>query len=906
MREDLKEHVKSIISERITATVEELKGLAEDLKGELEYGYARKVLDVAATKSPQDVWIQQQLALCTYKDEELLPAFRFSRAMEILEKLGLCDPHKADAETLGLGGAVYKKKWEYDGQIENLYQALAFYRAAYERYPQEDKGYCGVNAAYILDILASRARTVSRRTGTPAVENKELERQATSLRERMASEVPKLSGLDPGLKDDYWYNVTVAEIFFGLGDYAEAGRWLARAGSLNPEEWKKRATFRQLVSLAKLRGCESPAEGSDRESWSPAWKALSEMLGDETVSALSCYRGKTGLALSGGGFRASFFHLGVLARMAEMDVLRSVEVLSTVSGGSIVGAHYYLELRHLLQARSDRDITREDYIEIVKRVQKDFLAGVQRNIRTRMFADFAANLRMILPGRYGLSRRLGELYERELYARIEDDHPKDRPRRMTDLLVTPKDWPKDKPFKPRYHNWRRSAKVPVLLVNATSLNTGHAWHFTARWMGEPPGLVGEEVDKNERCRRLYYHQAPEKELREYPLGYAVAASACVPGLFDPLVIDRLYPERTVRLVDGGVCDNQGVEGLLDEHCTLILCSDASGQMPDTPKPSGGLLGVLTRSSSIQGDRIREAEYQDLCGRLDTKALQGLFFIHLKKDLAVPPVDWIECDDPTPMPAAMDTKTPYGIDGPLQKRLAGIRTDLDSFSEVEANALMLSGYLMTDHQFRQLQRQYEKDEGKGKWGGFDINAERETDWPFLRLEPLMGQPESSNDLRRQAIARQLDASLYRVFKVWRLDPVLQKLGWALGCCTVLMALMLLWTFREVSVVNLTLGETAVALALVLAGVFFPVLNWLNPQRTSHDLVRKTVLAFLGYISAQLHIKRFDRRYLEIGSMDRLLEHEGELEEAGPSIRATLNALSGSLGRLWKLKRKRATQ
>lgn len=52
--------------------------------------------------------------------------------------------------------------------------------------------------------------------------------------------------------------------------------------------------------------------------------------------------GKLGLALSGGGFRASFFHLGVLARLAEEGLLRQVEVISTVSGGSIIGAAYYV------------------------------------------------------------------------------------------------------------------------------------------------------------------------------------------------------------------------------------------------------------------------------------------------------------------------------------------------------------------------------------------------------------------------------------------------------------------------------------------------------------------------------------------------------------------------------------
>ena len=53
-----------------------------------------------------------------------------------------------------------------------------------------------------------------------------------------------------------------------------------------------------------------------------------------------------------------------------------------------MGAHYYLELRELLQEKPDvpRDdqaedaITREDYIKIVERTAECFLAGVERNI----------------------------------------------------------------------------------------------------------------------------------------------------------------------------------------------------------------------------------------------------------------------------------------------------------------------------------------------------------------------------------------------------------------------------------------------------------------------------------------------------------------------------------------------
>lgn len=47
---------------------------------------------------------------------------------------------------------------------------------------------------------------------------------------------------------------------------------------------------------------------------------------------------RVGLALSGGGFRAAVFHAGVLQALEDLGV--RVESLSTVSGGSIIGAYY--------------------------------------------------------------------------------------------------------------------------------------------------------------------------------------------------------------------------------------------------------------------------------------------------------------------------------------------------------------------------------------------------------------------------------------------------------------------------------------------------------------------------------------------------------------------------------------
>lgn len=47
---------------------------------------------------------------------------------------------------------------------------------------------------------------------------------------------------------------------------------------------------------------------------------------------------RLGLALSGGGFRAAAFHLGVFRKLQELRLLEKIDLFSCVSGGSIAGA----------------------------------------------------------------------------------------------------------------------------------------------------------------------------------------------------------------------------------------------------------------------------------------------------------------------------------------------------------------------------------------------------------------------------------------------------------------------------------------------------------------------------------------------------------------------------------------
>jgi NTE family protein len=51
---------------------------------------------------------------------------------------------------------------------------------------------------------------------------------------------------------------------------------------------------------------------------------------------------KIGLALSGGGYRAAAYHIGTLRALNRLGILDKVDVISSVSGGSITAAYYAL------------------------------------------------------------------------------------------------------------------------------------------------------------------------------------------------------------------------------------------------------------------------------------------------------------------------------------------------------------------------------------------------------------------------------------------------------------------------------------------------------------------------------------------------------------------------------------
>ena len=702
---------------------------ARGLEGERRYREARAVLEPALAGAPDDGEVRVRLAVCVYKDPDLPLTRRLDNALRILtERIDGNRPEGLpDQESLGVAGAIFKRKWEADGQERNLYRALALYRRAAEEGIDADDGYTAINAAFVLDLLAD----LERRQDSASSYHRDRRAEADDWRRRIVDSLkPRL---ERGDGVEWWPLVTIAEALIGLGHAEEAEPWVQKAAGLKhadeegrrPKPWEIESTARQVAALIRLRQDRPDVEAF---SESAAGMRLQELLGPDWSAGLeTAWIGKIGLALSGGGFRASLFHIGVLARLAELDVLRRVEVLSCVSGGSIIGAYYYLKVRQLLQDKPDAQLDREDYLKLVGEIERDFLEAIGSNVRMRLLTSPVRVFQMAVARGYTRTERAGQLYQEKLYSQLGSDDF-----RLPDLLVHPAGEESD--FKPKHDNWRRSAKVPILVINATTMNTGHNWQYTASWMGEPPSSIDDDVDSADRLRRMYHDEAPEKHART-PLGRAVAASAAVPGLFPPISKRNLYPGVTVRLSDGGVHDNQGIASLLEQDCAVILVSDASGQGQPITKSGDRALPTLSRTMSVAMARIRQAQAFDLAARRAASSLRGLMFVHLKQDL--PRVDrtWEggATDPSPPSPDQRDTGlTPYGVRQDVQRKLATIRTDLDAFHGYEAHGLMASGYRMVEHYFP-----------KGNQGFPTADGRHE--WRFCALQSAMEGAERHSDL-----------------------------------------------------------------------------------------------------------------------------------------------------------------
>ncbi|MEZ5318329.1 MAG: patatin-like phospholipase family protein [Vicinamibacterales bacterium] len=154
---------------------------------------------------------------------------------------------------------------------------------------------------------------------------------------------------------------------------------------------------------------------------------------------------RIGVALSGGGFRAALFHLGVLRRVAELGWLPRIDAISGVSGGSIVAAFAALRWGEMLDDGGDAEAFQ-------KHIASPFINVVATRsfIREWLVRAAGQGMRRALDPAYSRTAALGDIFGEHLYQH----------RVCADLPAT-----------------------PYTILNATSLISVRAWRFTRDGLG---------------------------------------------------------------------------------------------------------------------------------------------------------------------------------------------------------------------------------------------------------------------------------------------------------------------------------------------------------------------------------------------------------------------------------------
>ena len=235
------------------------------------------------------------------------------------------------------------------------------------------------------------------------------------------------------------------------------------------------------------------------------------------------------LSLSGGGYRAAAFHLGALKTLHQLKLLENVNALSTVSGGTIIGAAYAGSL-------ADK-VPFEDFVQQFY----DFLKT--KNVITRGLAKIQESTRINNEYRMpSLIRAAASVY-------------------ADDLLG-------DKMFSSLLND--KSTHLKEISFNATDFRSGNCFRFQKSSSDDVrTGNNNCEVDPqvNELIR----------------LADIVAASSCFPSGFEPIRFpsDFVWPRdgelseisknlgrkfrEEIPLMDGGVFDNQGIDSIENIH-----------------------------------------------------------------------------------------------------------------------------------------------------------------------------------------------------------------------------------------------------------------------------------------------------------------------------------------------------
>src|ERR1044071_3592358 len=220
-----------------------------------DWALVASCLQALLARRPKDPYLNQQLALATYKSEQPDALAALAKATSILEEL---NPHSStDPETLGLWGAVHRRLYELTKDVVNLDEAI---RAHEKGFYVRNDSYNGTKLALALDIRASISQ------GRDALADMIL---AERIRRRVLESCNQL--LAAGVKDEegkvdpfetFWLRASLVEALVGIGETQTANEMKASVIGSAPEEWMVKTMENNLNQLAALLGKARRASGA--------------------------------------------------------------------------------------------------------------------------------------------------------------------------------------------------------------------------------------------------------------------------------------------------------------------------------------------------------------------------------------------------------------------------------------------------------------------------------------------------------------------------------------------------------------------------------------------------------------------------------------------------------------------
>ena len=299
---------------------------------------------------------------------------------------------------------------------------------------------------------------------------------------------------------------------------------------------------------------------------------------------------KIGLALSGGGYRAAAYHIGTLRALHTMGILDKVDVISSISGGSVIAAYYALNKdkyeKFVDFERAFRNELLNGPYSKVKRCLILSVLGIAFALCCVLYALHYFNVCPCVKWLVVIVSIIG------IWELVKNHNKYFRSSEIVQKYY-------DKHF---FHGKRLKdlSDSPIFAINSTEISQNQLMTFSKQKVA-----CGKKYEKGTII--------PD----EIPIPLAVMASSAYP-LFSPMTIpsdyfaeDKFTGELPV-LIDGGIYDNQGLHKLNEKRSSYYtdyaIVSNAGNAEPDAEKVDN-VYNVLSTSIDLLMNRIEKMQTQ---------------------------------------------------------------------------------------------------------------------------------------------------------------------------------------------------------------------------------------------------------------------------------------------------------